>query len=88
MHKPKRRKKNKIEQENLDSNLEQPSMPYAQSSSMVEEAEIGGSGSCVTECDSRESSREIDALEIKDEPMVKKALELFEAKKMTIQSKI
>ncbi|QFR43712.1 DNA polymerase III subunit gamma/tau [Sulfurimonas xiamenensis] len=85
---PKEEKKNKIEQENLDSNLGQPSMLYAQSSSMVEEAEIGGSGSCVTECDSRESSREIDALEIKDEPMVKKALELFEAKKMTIQSKI
>lgn len=61
---------------------------YSQSSSMIEDAEIGGSMSCVTDCSDQESTKEIDALDIRDEPMVQKALELFEAKKMTIQSKI
>ncbi|MCK9473138.1 DNA polymerase III subunit gamma/tau [Sulfurimonas sp.] len=59
-----------------------------QSTSMIEDAEMGGSASCVTNCQSSDFSREIDATEIKDEPMVQKAIELFEAKKMTIQSKI
>ena len=59
-----------------------------QSSSMIEEAEIGGSASCVTNCESSDSTKEIDANEMKDTPMVVKAVELFEAKKMTIQSKI
>ena len=57
-------------------------------SSMIEEAEFGGSASCVTNCQSSDSSREIDGADIKDEPMVQKAIELFEAKKITIQSKI
>ncbi len=74
--------------EEKKNDIKQPTMPYNQSSSMVEDAETGGSGSCVGGCDNKESSREVDALEIKDEPMVKKVLELFEAKKMTIQSKI
>ncbi|WP_324172536.1 DNA polymerase III subunit gamma/tau [Sulfurimonas sp.] len=58
-------------------------------SSMVEEAEIGGSGSCVTNCSSTdESTKEVDSNNIKDEPMVQKAIEMFEATKITIQSKI
>ena len=61
---------------------------YEQSTSMIEDAEMGGSASCVTNCQSSDTAREIDASEIKDEPMVQKAIELFEAKKMTIQSKI
>lgn len=61
---------------------------YVQSTSMIEDAEMGGSASCVTNCQSSDNSREIDAAEIKDEIMVQKAVELFEAKKMTIQSKI
>ncbi|QOY52564.1 DNA polymerase III subunit gamma/tau [Candidatus Sulfurimonas baltica] len=68
--------------------IEQPIMQHAQSTSMVEDAEIGGSASCVTNCESSDSSKEIDAVQMKDEPMVQKAVELFEAKKMTIQSKI
>ncbi len=63
-------------------------MPEPQSTSMIEDAEMGGSASCVTNCESSDSSKEIDAIEMKDEPMVQKAIELFEAKKMTIQSKI
>jgi len=68
--------------------IEQPQMQHTQSTSMVEDAEIGGSASCVTNCESADSSKEIDATDMKDAPMVVKAVELFEAKKMTIQSKI
>ena len=56
---------------------------------MIEDVEIGGSASCVTGCSQTdESAKEIDSNSIKDEPMVKKAMELFEATKITIQSKI
>ena len=66
-----------------------PIMSEPQSTSMVEDAEIGGSASCVTNCESPDSAtREIDSNKIQDEPMVQKAIEMFEAKKMTIQSKI
>ena len=64
-------------------------MPYPQDTSMIEEVEIGGSASCVTNCsDSDESIKELDSGNITDEPMIQKAIELFEAKKVTIQSKI
>jgi DNA polymerase-3 subunit gamma/tau len=67
----------------------QPSMQEAQSTSMVEDAEMGGSASCVTNCsDTDTSTQEINGTDITQEPMVQKAIELFEAKKVTIQSKI
>ncbi|MEA1956651.1 MAG: DNA polymerase III subunit gamma/tau [Campylobacterota bacterium] len=57
--------------------------------SMIEEVELGGSSSCVANCSQTdESTKEIDGEDIKSEPMVKKAMELFEATKITIQSKI
>ena len=57
-------------------------------SSMVEESEVG-SGSCVTNCsDGDESAREFDGAAILEEPMIQKATELFEATKITVQSKI
>jgi len=69
--------------------IEQPQMQHEQSTSMVEDAEMGGSASCVTNCASSENTpKEVDGVEIQDEPMVQKAIELFEATKMTIQSKI
>ncbi|EQB39892.1 DNA polymerase III subunit gamma/tau [Sulfurimonas hongkongensis] len=62
---------------------------YEQSTSMIEDAEIGGSASCVTSCSSSgQDTKEIDSSSIQDEPMVQKAIELFEATKITIQSKI
>jgi len=70
------------------SQIEQPKMQDLQSDSMIEDAEIGGSASCVTNCDSSDNTKEIDSKDIKDEPMVAKAIELFEANKITIQSKI
>lgn len=68
--------------------IPEPNIDYQEPYSMIEEAEIGGSGSCVTNCQNPDSSREINGADIKDEPMVQKAIELFEAKKITIQSKI
>jgi DNA polymerase-3 subunit gamma/tau len=67
----------------------QPSMQEVQSTSMVEDAQMGGSASCVTNCsDTDTSTQEINGTDITQEPMVQKAIELFEAKKVTIQSKI
>ncbi|MFA6191663.1 MAG: DNA polymerase III subunit gamma/tau [Sulfurimonas sp.] len=69
--------------------IEQPTMQLDQSSSMIEDAEIGESDSCVSNCSqSNESAKEINGVDIREEPMVQKAIELFEAKKVTIQSKI
>ncbi|QFR49763.1 DNA polymerase III subunit gamma/tau [Sulfurimonas lithotrophica] len=59
-----------------------------QSTSMVEDAEMGGSASCVTDCQSSDDTKELNPPDIKDDPMVAKAIELFEANKITIQSKI
>ncbi|WP_294967141.1 DNA polymerase III subunit gamma/tau [Sulfurimonas sp.] len=69
--------------------IEQPQMQHEQSTSMVEDAEMGGSASCVTNCSPAENEvKEVSGTNIKDEPMVQKAIELFEATKITIQSKI
>ena len=69
--------------------IEQPKMQHKQSTSMVEDAEMGGSASCVTNCSPTQSeTKEVSGTNIKDEPMVQKAIELFEATKITIQSKI
>jgi DNA polymerase-3 subunit gamma/tau len=65
-----------------------PELKEQEPSSMIEDAEFGGGASCITNCTNSDSSREIDGADIKDEPMVQKAIELFEATKITIQSKI
>ena len=60
-----------------------------QSASMTADIETG-SGSCVTgECnDNDEATKEFDGHDILNEPMVQKAKELFEATKITVQSKV
>ena len=65
-------------------------MSEPQSTSMIEDAEIGGSASCVTNCsgDNSVEVKEINGDEILNEPIVQRATELFEATKRTIQSKI
>lgn len=69
--------------------FEQPIMNEPQSTSMIEDAEIGGSASCVTNCSvNDDSTKELNGTNITEEPMVQKAIELFEAKKVTIQSKM
>ena len=60
----------------------------AETSSMVEESEVG-SGSCVVNCSEGDDSvKEFDGASILDEPMIQKATELFEATKIVVQSKI
>ncbi len=59
-----------------------------QSGSTVEDIEAGGSASCVTNCSEVTTQDETDGTDITKEPMVQKAIEMFEAKKVTIQSKI
>ena len=68
--------------------IEQPVMSEPQSTSMVEDAEMGGSASCVTDCSETPVQDEINGTDITQEPMIQKAIEMFEAKKVTVQSKI
>ena len=72
-----------IQQEN-NAPFQQDSQP----ASMTEEVETE-SGSCVTGCnDTDESTTEFDGNSILEEPMIKKATELFEATKITVQHKV
>ena len=68
----------------------QPVMSEPQSTSMIEDAEMGGSASCVTNCSpsAEEATQELNGTDITQEPMVQKAIELFEARKVIVQSKI
>ena len=67
----------------------EPDMQSApQSTSMIEDAEMGGSASCVTNCNEPAVQDEINGTDITKEPLVQKAIEMFEAKKVTVQSKI
>ena len=66
----------------------EPQVMGAQSGSTVEDVEIGGGASCVAGCNEPSVQDEINGDDITKEPMVKKAIEMFEAKKVTIQSKI
>ena len=66
-----------------------PPQEFQEPTSMIEEAEIGGSGSCVTGCAGEENPpREIDGEDILQDPIVQRATELFEATKRTVQLKI
>ena len=59
-----------------------------QSTSMIEDAEMGGNVSCATNCDDPAPLDETNGVDITQEPMVARAIEMFEAKKVTVQSKI
>jgi DNA polymerase-3 subunit gamma/tau len=66
--------------------------PLQESFSMLEDEIMDGScvSGCASEDPSRldEASKEIDATSIMEEPMIKMAQEMFEATKITIQSKV
>ena len=67
---------------------EQPTMTEApQSTSMIEDAEMGND-SCVSNCADPAPIEETNGVDITKEPMVQKAIEMFEAKRVTVQSKI
>jgi DNA polymerase-3 subunit gamma/tau len=57
-----------------------------EASSMVEDVEISV-GSCVSQCD-EVSIKEFDGSDVLKEPMIQRACELFEATKITVQSKV
>ncbi|WP_457743244.1 DNA polymerase III subunit gamma/tau [Sulfurimonas sp.] len=59
-----------------------------QSGSTIGDIEMGGGSSCVTNCSEPSVMDEINGTDITKEPMVQKAIEMFEAKKVTVQSKI
>ncbi|MFT7860098.1 MAG: DNA polymerase III subunit gamma/tau [Sulfurimonas sp.] len=59
-----------------------------QSGSTTADIEAGGGASCVTNCDEPSRQDEVNGTDITQEPMVQQAIELFEAKKVTVQSKI
>ena len=59
-----------------------------QSTSMIEDAELGGNTSCVSNCDDPAPLDETNGVDITQEPMVARAIEMFEARKVTVQSKI
>jgi len=74
--------------EPMEEKIEVPQIDGPQTTSMVEDVEVGGSASCVTNCEASDDTQELNAPDIKDHPTVSKAIELFEANKITIQSKI
>jgi DNA polymerase-3 subunit gamma/tau len=67
---------------------QQPQMHGPQSDTMIEDAEMGGDASCVTNCSTAAPLEEQNGTDITQEPMVQKAIEMFEARKVTVQSKI
>ena len=74
----------------IESNTIEPHIiNEPQSISMIEDVEIGGSASCVTNCSAEPSPvKEVDGDNILQEPIVQRATELFEATKRTVQQKI
>ena len=77
-----------LQEEAPTSHIQQPIMSEPQSTSMIEDAEIPTNTSCVTNCDETAPIEEISNGDITQEPMIQKAIEMFEAKKVTVQSKI
>ena len=85
------------EKENLSHNASEktvsqtpvpkPPLPDAnaatQTSSMIEEVE---GGSCIAACG--EASKELDAEQIRNDPMIQKACELFEPRKIVVRNKV
>ncbi len=70
------------------ANIKQPTMQEPQSTTMIEDAEMGGNASCVSNCNDAQPLEEVNGTDITQEPMVQKAIEMFEARKVTVQSKI
>lgn len=63
-----------------------PEESIVEPTSMIEDSEIGV-GSCVSQCDET-SVKEFDGSDVLKEPMIQKAATLFEATKITVQSKV
>ncbi|MFK5937196.1 MAG: DNA polymerase III subunit gamma/tau, partial [Sulfurimonas sp.] len=72
--------------EEIKPKIQQPIMNEPQSDTMIEDAEMGGNASCVSNCNDTAPLDEVNGVDITQEPMVQKAIEMFEAKKVTVQS--
>jgi DNA polymerase-3 subunit gamma/tau len=73
---------------NVVANIVQPQMNEPQSMTMIEDAEYITNASCASNCSDENPIEEINGTDITKEPMVAKAIEMFEAKKVTVQSKV
>ena len=71
-----------------EADAKEASQPELQSASTVGDIEAGGAASCVTNCNEPSMQDETNGTDITKEPMIQKAIEMFEAKKVTVQSKI
>jgi DNA polymerase-3 subunit gamma/tau len=74
-------------QASQQDNTTQTQMVHTQTDSMIEEAEIGNA-SCISNCSEENAPKIINGADIENEPIVTKAIELFEVTKKTIQSKV
>ena len=79
--------KAQLTQESETEEMPTPAFSEAENLTMIEDVEVG-IGSCVSGCDEQTPLEEQNGVDITQEPMVQKAIELFEAKKVTVQSKI
>ncbi len=71
-----------------DEKVEEKNIVGEQSGSTLADIEIGGGASCIAGCNEPSIVDEINGNDITKEPMIQKAIEMFEAKKVTVQSKI
>ena len=79
---PPQLKDKQIQSENQDEN------GATDTSGMVEDVDFNSAGCVTGNCSKEEPSKEIDVKDILNDPMVKKAQELFAAKKIVIRSKV
>ena len=56
--------------------------------SMVEDVDCNNAGCVTGHCSEAPPAKELDAKEIQNDPMVRKAMELFKARKVTIRAKV
>jgi DNA polymerase-3 subunit gamma/tau len=73
-------------EDSTESTMKIADEPIVEPVSMIEESEVSV-GSCVAQCDET-SVKEFDGSDVLAEPMIAKAAELFEATKITVQSKV
>ena len=79
----------KVEKEKIvETKTVEQNISGDQSGSTLGDIEIGGGASCVAGCNEPSVVDEINGDDITKEPMIQKAIEMFEAKKVTVQSKI
>ncbi len=78
----------KTQEERVKEEQPAPLPQGNQNATMIEDAEVLGDASCVSNCKEAPTLEESNGTDITKEPIVQKAIELFEAKKVTVQSKI